>query len=223
MVNTMDNVGWNRTRGDVLHPATIVKRAGFRKCLVGAVGSMRRRCVAAAPAWGQRWTRGTVNRFPAEALSHCVSNRLRTQSSWGRKERGPRAVIYFRKGENMRVDCEVLRMTMRIVFLSGLAIGLFGLYEPAWSASDPATAAGQDQSTVQAESSGSSRAGAEEKGIGGHRMRKACAEDVKQLCPGVKAGEGRIAQCLKSHAGELSQTCAEMIRQRGKGRSTPPA
>ena len=83
MVNTMDNVGWNRTRGDLLHPATIVKRAGFRKCLVGAVGSMRRRCAAAAPAWGQRWTRGTVNRFPAEALSHCVSNRLRTQSSWG--------------------------------------------------------------------------------------------------------------------------------------------
>lgn len=52
MVNTMDNVGWNRTRGDLLHPATIVKRAGFRKCLVGAVGSMRRRCVAAVPALG---------------------------------------------------------------------------------------------------------------------------------------------------------------------------
>lgn len=52
MVNTMDNVGWNRTRGDLLHPVTIVKRAGFRKCLVGAVGSMRRRCVAAVPALG---------------------------------------------------------------------------------------------------------------------------------------------------------------------------
>ena len=98
MVNTMDNVGWNRTRGDLLHPATIVKRAGFRKCLVGAVRSMDRRFVPAALAWGQRWPRVTVNRFPAEALSHCVGNRLRTQSSWVRKESGPSAIIYFRKG-----------------------------------------------------------------------------------------------------------------------------
>jgi len=49
-------------------------------------------------------------------------------------------------------------------------------------------------------------------------MRKACAEHVKQLCPGVKAGEGRIAQCLKAQAAELSRTCSDMIRQRGKHR-----
>lgn len=118
----------------------------------------------------------------------------------------------------MRVDCGVLRKAMGIVVLSGLAIGLFGFYGPAWSASDPAMAAGQDQSTAPPESSGSPGAGAEEKGFGGHRMWKVCAEDVKKLCPGVKAGEGRIAQCLKAHAIELSQTCSEMIRQRGKGR-----
>ena len=98
MVNTMDNVGWNRTRGDLLHFVTIVKRAGFRKCLVGAVRSMDRRFVPAALAWGQRWPRVTVNRFPAETLSHCVGNRLHAQSSWVRKESGPSVVIYFRKG-----------------------------------------------------------------------------------------------------------------------------
>ena len=85
MVDTMDNVGWNRTRGDLLHVATIVKRAGFRKCLAGVVWSMCRRCGAAAPAWGERWTRGTVNRSLAETLSHCADNRLRLQSSWRRK------------------------------------------------------------------------------------------------------------------------------------------
>ena len=118
----------------------------------------------------------------------------------------------------MRVDCGVLRKAMGIVVLSGLAVELFGFYEPAWSTSDPATAAGQDQSAAPPESSGSPGAGAKEKGFGGHRMRKACAEDVKQLSPGVKAGEGRIAQCLKAHAAELSQTCSEMIRQRGQHR-----
>ena len=96
MVNTMDNVGWNRTRGDLLHPATIVKRAGFRKCLSGRCRMVDgpqicygRSCLRLAVA---------VNRFPAEALSHCVGNRLRTQSSWVRKESGSSAVIYFRKG-----------------------------------------------------------------------------------------------------------------------------
>lgn len=47
-------------------------------------------------------------------------------------------------------------------------------------------------------------------------MRKACAEDVKKLCPDVKAGKGRITQCLKQHAQELSQGCADMVKQRGK-------
>ncbi|MCS6290726.1 MAG: hypothetical protein H8K10_17350 [Nitrospira sp.] len=118
----------------------------------------------------------------------------------------------------MRVDCRVLRKAMGMVVLSGLAVEVFGFYEPAWSVSDPATAAGQDQSTAPSESSGSPGAGAEKKGFGGHRMRKACAEDVKKLCPGGKAGEGRIVQCLKAHAAELSQTCSDMIRQRGKRR-----
>lgn len=118
----------------------------------------------------------------------------------------------------MRVDYRVLRKAMGIMVLSGLAVELVGFYELAWSASDPATAAGQDRSTVPPQSSDSPGAGAKERGFGGHRMRKACAEDVKQLCPGVKAGEGRMAQCLTAHAAELSQPCSEMIRQRGRHR-----
>lgn len=118
----------------------------------------------------------------------------------------------------MWADCGALRTVMGLVVLSGLAVELFGSYEPAWSASDPATAAGQDQSTIPPESSGSPAAGAKEKGFGSHRMRKACAEEVQHLCPGVKAGEGRIAQCLRAHAAELSSACSEMIQQRGKHR-----
>jgi hypothetical protein len=49
-------------------------------------------------------------------------------------------------------------------------------------------------------------------------MRKACAEDAKKFCTDVKAGEGRIVKCLKQHAQELSQGCAQMIQSRGKHR-----
>lgn len=36
-----------------------------------------------------------------------------------------------------------------------------------------------------------------------------CAEDEAKLCKGVHAGEGRIAQCLKQQAQELSPACRE--------------
>lgn len=95
MMNPMDNVGRNRTRGDLLHVATIVKRTGFRKCPVGAVRSMGCRFVPAALAWGRQWPGATVNRFPTVTLSHCVGNRFRTQSSRVWKKGSPSAVIYF--------------------------------------------------------------------------------------------------------------------------------
>lgn len=34
-----------------------------------------------------------------------------------------------------------------------------------------------------------------------------CAEDGAKLCKGVQQGGGRIAQCLKEHANELSPAC----------------
>lgn len=118
----------------------------------------------------------------------------------------------------MRADYGHLRKVMGIVLWSGVAVGFLGMYEPTWSASEPSNPAGQDQSTAPPESSSGHGKGPEGRGPGGHPMRKACAEDVKKLCPGIKAGEGRIVQCLKEHAQELSQTCSEMMQQRGKRR-----
>lgn len=34
-----------------------------------------------------------------------------------------------------------------------------------------------------------------------------CAEDAAKFCKGVQQGGGRIAQCLKEHANELSAAC----------------
>ena len=47
--------------------------------------------------------------------------------------------------------------------------------------------------------------------------KEACHEDREKLCKGVKPGEGRIAQCLKQHEGELSKECKEKMAHR-KGR-----
>jgi hypothetical protein len=44
------------------------------------------------------------------------------------------------------------------------------------------------------------------------RPRRACAADYKQFCPDVKLGEGRAAQCLKSHASELSGQCKAALQ-----------
>ncbi|HUI24682.1 MAG TPA: hypothetical protein VL403_01260 [Candidatus Kryptonia bacterium] len=35
----------------------------------------------------------------------------------------------------------------------------------------------------------------------------ACAADVEKFCQGVPAGGGKIAQCLKDHAADLSPEC----------------
>jgi hypothetical protein len=37
--------------------------------------------------------------------------------------------------------------------------------------------------------------------------RQACAADIKQLCPEVKPGEGRLKACVKEHFGQLSASC----------------
>ena len=40
-------------------------------------------------------------------------------------------------------------------------------------------------------------------------LREACRQDVKQLCPGVHPGGGRITQCLRANADKVSQACKE--------------
>jgi hypothetical protein len=41
----------------------------------------------------------------------------------------------------------------------------------------------------------------------GGTVGKACAQDVKTLCPDVKAGDGRIKACLKDKRAKLSDGC----------------
>ena len=42
-------------------------------------------------------------------------------------------------------------------------------------------------------------------------VMRACRGDAQKFCKDVKAGEGRIAQCLKEHQSELSRECAAKI------------
>lgn len=158
---------------------------------------------------------GAVNRLPVETLRLSIGPWHQHPAIAGAE--GGRSCI-FERGASMRADWGILRRAMGIMFWSGLAVGLYGLFEPTWPASDPATATSQDQSTVPSDASDSSGKGPEGGGSVRHPVRRACAEDVKKLCLGVKAGEGRILQCLKGHTQELSQTCSDMLQQGGKRR-----
>ena len=40
---------------------------------------------------------------------------------------------------------------------------------------------------------------------------QACRGDVRKFCKDVKAGEGRIVECLQQHKGELSPECASRL------------
>ena len=44
-------------------------------------------------------------------------------------------------------------------------------------------------------------------------LRQACRDDVAKFCSNVKPGGGRIAQCLKAHQSELSQSCASAMKE----------
>ncbi len=92
----------------------------------------------------------------------------------------------------MRVQAVNVRRAVLVVFVSGCLLGLSGLIEPLLSATDTPSSTDQDHASTPAGSPNSSRKARE--GKGNHPVRKACAEDVKKLCPDVKAGEGRIVQ-----------------------------
>ena len=107
-----------------------------------------------------------------------------------------------------------LRTPIFAVLLSGFLVGVSGLAEPVLWAADSSIPADQEHPGVMPDSPSGSGKGRE--GKGKHPMRKACAEDVKKLCSDVKAGEGRILQCLKQHTQGLSQGCVDVMQQRSK-------
>ena len=118
----------------------------------------------------------------------------------------------------MLTACECRRRATALALWSCIVIGLSGLYEPAKAASGQAPSSGQEQPVASSDTPGNTGKGPEGQGRGGRPGRKACADDVKKLCAGVKAGEGRIMQCLREHTQELSPPCAYMMQQRGKHR-----
>lgn len=40
-------------------------------------------------------------------------------------------------------------------------------------------------------------------------LREACMADAKKHCTGVKPGGGRIVQCLRDHAADLTPACRD--------------
>jgi Cysteine rich repeat len=64
-------------------------------------------------------------------------------------------------------------------------------------------------------------------------MIKACRGDAQSLCPSVKPGGGRVAQCLKQHEAELSagcktematiQQCSQQVKQICGAEAATPA
>jgi hypothetical protein len=45
------------------------------------------------------------------------------------------------------------------------------------------------------------------------KLKDACGPDLQKFCKDVKKGEGRKA-CLRTHAAELEQGCAEELKAR---------
>lgn len=118
----------------------------------------------------------------------------------------------------MSVEVKPVRKTIWMVLGICVLVGLWGAFEPARAGSDPSAPAGQEQPATSSDSSAGTGKGSDGQGRGLRPGRKACADDVKKLCAGVKAGEGRIMQCLRTHTQELSPACADMLQQRGKQR-----
>lgn len=116
----------------------------------------------------------------------------------------------------MRAVTSFLRTAVVMASLSGCLVGFSGLLAPVLSATESSTQTDQGTLASTPESSSGSRKARE--GKGDHPMRRACAEDIKKWCSDVKAGQGRIVQCLKQHAHDLSQGCADVMQQHDKHR-----
>ncbi|MDX2166098.1 MAG: cysteine rich repeat-containing protein [Deltaproteobacteria bacterium] len=47
----------------------------------------------------------------------------------------------------------------------------------------------------------------------GAEVANACKGDIARLCPNVQKGGGRILQCLRQNASQLSDGCRDTLRQ----------
>ncbi|CAN7579320.1 cysteine rich repeat-containing protein [Rhizobium sp. LjRoot258] len=54
-------------------------------------------------------------------------------------------------------------------------------------------------------------AGAEDRLIAGFDVAKACSGDISKLCSGIEPGSGRIKECIKANAQQLSTACKEAL------------
>jgi hypothetical protein len=45
------------------------------------------------------------------------------------------------------------------------------------------------------------------------RIKEACSEDIKTLCPDVKPGGKRIIKCLKSQMDQVSDGCKSAVKE----------
>jgi cysteine rich repeat protein len=43
-------------------------------------------------------------------------------------------------------------------------------------------------------------------------INKACGPDLQRLCPDVKPGGGRIAECIRENVDKLSPACREAVK-----------
>lgn len=49
-------------------------------------------------------------------------------------------------------------------------------------------------------------------------LRRVCTSDIGRLCPGVKAGKGRILACLYSRSNNVGKACSSAAKQVADGR-----
>lgn len=43
-------------------------------------------------------------------------------------------------------------------------------------------------------------------------IRSVCEADIKQLCPGIQPGGGRLMQCIETKQSDVSAPCREVLQ-----------
>ena len=110
-------------------------------------------------------------------------------------------------GRVTRAICQVALVVCVVAVLAVLIAGQAGAADQGAATSKPAAGAAE-QSPEQA-------AGGRENLM---RLKKTCQGDVTRLCKSVRAGGGRILQCLREHESDLTADCRQAVNP---GKSQP--